>query len=133
MKIFVDTNIFLDIALKREKFEEALIIFKAVKNEVFQGFIADITIVSIDYIARKFEGNVKEYLEAIERNFMIVGADNTIIKQSLIFENSDLEDNIQYLLALDTTCDCIITNDKGFYYGEINILTSSEFIDKFLK
>lgn len=133
MTIFVDTNIFLDIPLKREKSQEALTVFKAVKNEVFKGIIADITIVNIDYIARKVEGNVRAYLEAIERSFTIVGADNSIITEALALKNKDLEDNIQYQLALQNSCDCIVTNDKGFYKGKILTLNSSEFIEKFLK
>jgi len=133
VKIFVDTNIFLDIVLKREKSQEALTVFKAVKNEVFKGIVADITIVNIDYVARKVEGNVSAYLEAIERSFIIVGADNRSIKEALALENRDLEDSIQYLLAIVNGCDCVVTNDKGFYRGEILTLNSSEFIEKFLK
>lgn len=133
MKIFVDTNIFLDIALKREKSQEALTLFKAVKNEIFEGVIADITIVNIDYISRKVAGDVRAYLEAIERNFIIVGADNRSIKEALSLENRDLEDTIQYLLATINDCDCIITNDKNFYRDKILTLSSSEFIEKFLK
>jgi len=132
MKIFVDTNIFLDIALKREKANEGLIIFKAVKNRIFDGTIADITIINIDYIARKVETNINSYLSSIEKYFEIVGADNSIIKDGLNISNRDLEDNIQYLLAKKMGCEYIITNDKGFYKGDIDILNSTQFINRFL-
>ena len=132
MKIFVDTNIFLDIALKRDKANEGLIIFKAVKNRIFDGTIADITIINIDYIARKVETNINSYLSSIEKYFEIVGADNSIIKDGLNISNRDLEDNIQYLLAKKMGCEYIITNDKGFYKGDIDILNSTQFINRFL-
>ena len=132
MKIFVDTNIFLDIALQREKLNEALMIFKSVKSGIFEGVIADITIVNIDYISRKAEGDVRAYLQAIEKSFSIVGANNAIVKASLALANKDLEDNIQYLLAKELSCDCIVSNDKSFYKGEIEVLNSDEFIEKFL-
>ena len=132
MKIFVDTNIFLDIALKRKQVKEALIIFKAVKSGIFEGVIADISIVNIDYISRKVEGDARAYLQAIEKSFLIVGADNNIVKASLALKNKDLEDNLQYLLAKEHACECIITNDKGFYQGKIEVLNSREFIEKFL-
>ena len=102
MKIFVDTNIFLDMLFKREGAKEASMVFKAVKNRVFEGVVADITIVNINYIARKFEADIRTYLKAIEKNFIIVGANNNLIKQSLLIDNLDLEDNIQYTLALDS-------------------------------
>ena len=34
MKIFVDTNIFLDLILKREHFEKALLIFNAIEKRI---------------------------------------------------------------------------------------------------
>ena len=133
MKIFVDTNIFLDIALNRNQVKEGLAIFKAVKNSVFEGVIADITIINIDYIARKSQHNISTYLQAIEKNFSIKGANNAIIQKALDIDNSDLEDMVQYLLALESGCDCIVSNDKSFYRGEIGVLDSKEFVERFLR
>ena len=132
MKIFVDTNVFLDIAFERANASDGLIIFKAVKNQIFDGVIADITIINIDYISKKVNGDISAYLKSIESNFTIIGADNTIISKALKIENNDLEDNIQYLLALRSSCDYIITNDKGFYRGEIETMSSSSFVNRFL-
>jgi len=132
MNIFVDTNIFLDIALDRPGAAEALFIFKAVKNGVYQGFIADITIVNIGYIARRSHHDIRSYLAAIERYFRIVGADNRIVKAALQLDNNDLEDSIQYLSALEHNCDHIITNDNRFFRGEIETSGSAEFVRKFL-
>ena len=132
MKIFVDTNVFLDIAFERANASEGLMIFKAVKNQIFDGVIADITIINIDYISKKVNGDISAYLKSIESNFTIIGADNTIISKALKIENNDLEDNIQYLLALRSSCDYIITNDKGFYRGEIETMSSSSFVNRFL-
>jgi len=84
MKIFVDTNIFLDLILKREKFHDALLIF------------------------------------------------NEMISKALEIENNDLEDTLQYLSAKDLKSDCIITNDKSFYKSDIETLSNSEFIKKYL-
>ncbi len=36
---------------------------------------------------------------------------------------NDLEDAVQYMLATQSRCDCIITNDASFYLGEIDIFT----------
>lgn len=37
MKLFVDTNIFLDLILKREPSHDALLIFNAIEKIFFQG------------------------------------------------------------------------------------------------
>lgn len=132
MKIFVDTNIFLDLILKRENFHDALLIFNAVEKKVFQGVILDITVLNIDYVAKKQVKNIKEFIQLINTSFGIVGVSNEMISKALEIENSDLEDTLQYLSAKDLKSDCIITNDKRFYKSDVETLSSSEFIKKYL-
>lgn len=133
MKIFVDTNIFLDILFKRGDYNASLAIFKAVKNNVFDGMVADISIVNIAYISRKVAVDIKAYLSAIEKSFSVRGANNLIIQNALILANNDIEDSIQYVIALHGECDFIISNDKGFYRGNIEVLGSGQFVDRYLK
>jgi predicted nucleic acid-binding protein len=132
MKIFVDTNIFLDLIIKRENFHDALLIFNAIEKKIFQGAILDITILNIDYVAKKQVKNIKEFIQLINTNFSIVGVTNEMISKALDIENNDFEDTLQYLSAKDLKSDCIITNDKSFYKSDIETLLSSEFIKKYL-
>jgi predicted nucleic acid-binding protein len=133
VKIFVDTNVFLDIVLKRDDYGASLAIFKAVKNRVYDGIVADISMVNIAYISRKVDVDIRAYLSAIEQSFSVQGADNAIIKDALVLANDDIEDNMQYYIALYAECDCIVSNDKGFYRGEIEVLGSDIFVDRYLK
>lgn len=133
MKIFVDTNVFLDIVLRRGDYDDSLAIFKAVKNRVYEGIVADISLVNIAYISRKVDVDIRSYLSAIEQSFSVQGADNAIMQDALLLVNDDIEDNIQYFMALYTECDCIVSNDKGFYRGDIEILGSVMFVDRYLK
>lgn len=132
MKIFVDTNIFLDLILKRENFHDALLIFNAIEKRVFQGAVLDITILNIDYIAKKQVKDIKEFIKLINTSFSVVGANNEMISKALDIENSDFEDVLQYLSAKSFDSDCIVTNDKSFYRADIEMLSSSEFIKKYL-
>lgn len=132
MKLFIDTNIFLDIALDRKDAKDGLILFKAVKNGLFEGVVADITIVNIAYISKRFDSDIKKYLQAIEQSFCITGADNQIIKEALELDNNDLEDSVQYLLALKNGCECVVSNDKSFYRGKLETLNSREFVELYL-
>ena len=133
MKIFVDTNIFLDLILKRENFDKALLIFNAVEKQLFIGVILDITILNIDYIANKQIQDVKEFLNLINMKFEVTGATNNMIEKALKIDNKDLEDNLQYIAALESHCDLIITNDKYFYTNDLLVLTSNDFVKKYLK
>ena len=83
MKIFVDTNIFLDLILKREKFHDALLIFNAIEKKLFEGIILDITILNIDYIAKKQVKNIKDFIKLINSSFSIVGISNEMISKAL--------------------------------------------------
>lgn len=132
MKLFLDTNIFLDLILKREQFDKALLIFNAIESRLFSGVILDITILNIDYIANKQVKDVKDFLELVNTHFEVVGASNETIEQALKIDNKDLEDNLQYLSAKNSKCEIIITNDKTFYTKEIETVSSSEFVQRYL-
>jgi predicted nucleic acid-binding protein len=133
MKIFVDTNIFLDLILKRDDYGNALLLFNAIEKRFFSAVVADITILNIDYIAKKQVKDVKDFLSIINSNFQIVGASNKEITQALDITNSDLEDNLQYVLAKESSCSVIITNDKLFYTDNIETLRADEFLEKYLQ
>ena len=133
MKIFIDTNIFLDLILKREYSKEATIILNAVSENMFTGIVLDITLLNIDYIAKKQVVDIRKFIGTINNLFNVVGANNDIFKGAIEIENRDLEDNIQYLVAQKSHCDVIVTNDKNFYQGNINLLSSSAFIAEYLE
>lgn len=132
MKILVDTNIFLDLILKRNAFESAVLIFNAIEKRLFLGVVLDITILNIDYIAQKQIKDVKEFLKLVNKHFDVVGASNEWIEEALKIDNKDLEDNLHYVGAKKLHCDAIITNDKDFYSHGIITLRSSEFVKRYL-
>ena len=132
MKIFIDTNIFLDLILKREFYKESLIIFNAIEKNIFEGIILDITLLNVDYIAKKQVKDIREFLTAVNSLFKIVGADNSMIEKSLEISNLDLEDNLQYVCAEKLDCVCIVSNDKNFHSINIPVLRSEAFIHKYI-
>ena len=133
MKIFLDTNIFLDLILKRENYKESLLILNAISKGIFDAFILDITLLNIDYIAKKQVKDIRTFLYELNKNFTVLGADNSIFTMSLELNHTDLEDNVQYISAKKTNCEIILTNDKKFHSPDITTFSSQEFIDKYLK
>jgi len=55
-----------------------------------------------------------------------------MIAKALKIPNRDLEDNLQYLTAKECNCELIITNDKSFYTNNIDILSSLDFVRKYI-
>ena len=133
MQIFIDTNIFLDLILKREKYKEALHIFNSIDQGLFDAYILDITILNIDYIAKKQTQDIREFLNVVNKLFNIVGGSNTSIEKALRIDNNDLEDNLQYISAKSFKCKIIITNDKKFYKKDIKTMSSEEFASEFIE
>ncbi|WP_277640139.1 type II toxin-antitoxin system VapC family toxin [Wolinella succinogenes] len=133
MKLFLDTNIFLDLILKRENFDKALLIFNAIEARLFSGVILDITILNIDYIANKQVKDIKGFLRVVNKYFEVVGVSNEMIEEALKIDHKDLEDTLQYLSAKNSKCEIVITNDKNFLVKDIETISSSDFVQRYLK
>ena len=132
MKIFLDTNIFLDLILKRKHYKESLYILNAISKGIFDAYILDITLLNIDYVAKKQVKNIRVFLNELNKVLTVVGADNNTFSKALKLDHTDLEDNIQYICAKVSNCELILTNDQKFYSPAIVTLTSQEFINKYL-
>ncbi len=132
MRLFVDTNIFLDLILKREHYRSALELLTACYNRTYHGVVADITLLNIDYIASKQDVDIHAFIATVVDGFEVVGADNEICREALHLDNADFEDSVQYILAKTHTCDLIVSNDKTFYRGEIGVLTAQEALSQIM-
>ncbi len=128
MKIFLDTNVFLDFALDRGYADEAEHILNLIESGQFSAYVADITLVNIAYVARKQKESNKRLLHFITKHFTVVGAENREFEQALAASNKDLEDNLQVVLAEKAMCQIIITNDQTFPREKIDVISSVEFV-----
>ncbi len=132
MKIFIDTNVFLDVILNRENVQASTQILNSCHQKIFDGVVADITLLNIDYIASKQTKDIRAFLQIINDSFIVVGADNKIFDLALNMDNKDLEDSVQYVCASMQKCDVIVSNDKRFYKRDIKVLGSFEFAECYL-
>ncbi len=107
-------------------------ILNSCDQNIFRGFIADITLLNIDYIASKQSREIEEFLKIINKTFSVIGADNDMFTLALDLDNRDLEDNIQYLCSKVSACDIIVTNDKDFYKGDVKVVNSQAFVDQYI-
>ena len=131
MKIFIDTNIFLTLLLKREGYEDVRQILNTCAAGIWEGVVCDITLLNIDYVASKQTKNVRNFLKIVNDNFLVVGVDNTMFQSALEIENSDLEDSAQYICAQKAHCDVIVTDDRSFYRGGIEVVDSQAFVRQY--
>lgn len=132
MKILLDTNIILDIALGRPGYSEKakeLMIYLNIEQIPF--FVSATTVTDIYYILRK-SGNHASALEFLQ-NFLhyadIAGVDKNIILNALNSGLFDFEDAVQIQCAVFNQISIIITRNKSdFKIQDISVYTPDEFL-----
>ncbi len=129
LKIFIDTNIFLDSYLERDE-GSSRAVFEFLEMSDTKIYLNDISIINIAYIVRKkFSKNeLKEKINLIINQYHIVPATQQIIFDANNSDFKDFEDGVQYFCAKEVEADLIITNNKkDFISSEIEVLTAIEF------
>ena len=135
MKALLDTNLFLDVILKRDThFQSSSIIWSLVSEKKLIGFISAISINNLHYILKKIIeiSLVENFIDQLLEEFEIIPLTAQILKQARSLPGKDYEDIIQYFSAINSNCNFIITRNKeDFPQKGIKVLSPSEFLDWF--
>ena len=135
MKVFIDTNIFLDILCRREQFvDDALSIFDMAVDDRIELLISDLSIANIKYITRKEISTDKFYelIQTFRPIFSIVPLGADVVDRAISMKANDFEDALQYFSAVQAGADCLITrNIKDFGFAKMEVLDSSTFLGKY--
>lgn len=142
MKIFLDTNVFLDYFEKRGQYSAVSKIFDAVENGHLEAVISTGSAYTLCYLIRmglKRSGvyrpeqtdrlrdimnGVLELVSVIDLNHEEIGA---AINNS---QFDDLEDSLQHQCAVVHNCDFLITvNTRDFNCDDIQVLTPESFLE----
>ena len=129
LKVFVDTNVFLDSYLERDE-GTAKSIFDFLESNDIEIYLNDISIINIAYIIRKrfTKDDIKEKINLMTNQYYVVCASEKIISDANNSNFKDFEDGVQYFCAKEIEADLIITNNKkDFKFSEIGILSPVEF------
>jgi len=134
-KVFLDANIILDIFDEQRAFYKPSSLAVAyLLEEQTELFTSCDIITTLYYLLSKKDKNFAlESIENINQLCTVIEFTNIEIAQSckLMRKNNfiDLEDTIQYIMAKKVNCDLILSNDKGFVSKDIELLSSSEFVN----
>lgn len=137
MRLFLDTNVMLDLLGKREPFFEsaARIVSLADKGKATLA-VSALSYATTDYFLSKMLGTSKsiESLRKFKTISDIVALDEIIVEKSLNSGFIDFEDGLQYFSAIKSECQYIITrNVKNFKNAEIPVLTPDDFLAVYKK
>lgn len=133
MKIFLDTNILLDVLLKRDPFyADSLEVLKLCEDQKYEAWISIVSVANVFYIGNKFVGK-HESLRVIEilMQYLNVASGSTeLVKMAIESKFSDFEDALQNATATKTKgIKAIITrNVKDFRNSQLPAFTPLEFL-----
>ena len=132
MRVLVDTNVVLDVLLKREPWvTEAMAVWQANDEGRIVGYLMASAITDIFYAARRLAGReiartaVRTCLEAFE----LCIVDRQALEQAEALPGNDFEDNLQIACAIIAGVDAIVTrNTEDFKASTIPVLTPAELL-----
>jgi len=134
-KVFIDTDVILDVALARDPFFSASkIILAMAENNIIIGAISSNCVANIYYILRKAGGNsqARKFISTIVKYITVITIDHKNVLEALKSKFSDFEDALQHYSAIEHQCEYIITrNIEDYKNAEIPVLLPEEFIGMF--
>lgn len=137
-KVFLDANIILDYVLKRHNYIQIRTLFELEQKSKIRFYMSSSILHIIGYFLTKLIGSIlakTTILKLLDVIHIIDGSHDTAIL-ALQNQNPDIEDALQYQIALKNKMDYFISGDKNFQkYGSeilpiISIAKASELFSK---
>ena len=134
MRMMIDTNIILDVLIRRAEFYEySKSVLKLCEERKIEGFISASAVTDIFYITRRALGSVEDayrVMNSILNIVRILTVTNEDVIKAFQVKARDFEDCLMATCALSNKCDGIITrNKKDFETFGIEVHRPDEFLD----
>jgi len=139
-KVFFDANIFNDVFdhSRRTHAVSKEALAKAMQHKMKLYTSCDIA-TNIYYITAKYTNktNALNALEHVKNIAHIIPFGEQELARTITLMRSDsdytdFEDTIQYIMARNTGCDVIVTNDKRFVSKEIECVSAEAFVKHYV-
>lgn len=132
IKVFVDSDIILDLLAQREPyFEYAAKLFTLIDQQKIKAYTSPLIFANLHYLLKKLTSNTValKSLRKLKTLINILPVDERIIEQALNSDFNDFEDAIQYFTATSSGINLLLTRNKVDYKkSKIAISTSEEFL-----
>jgi len=134
MRVLIDTNVILDVLLKREPFYgHSQLVLLAAEEQYIHGYVSASAITDIFYVTQKSCKSKNEacaLITSLVKTISIGAVDSDIIMEALDAGWDDFEDCVQYAVGEDLDVDYIITrNPRDFSNGRIEAISPEELLN----
>ena len=131
-RIFVDTNIILDVLMNRSPFyETSKTVLELADKGTVKAAVAAVSLCNIFFLINKATGSEKahEVIDNLLDLFFVIDTSAAILKKATNDRWTDFEDAIQYHSAASFRATAIISRDtSGFKKSRIPVLAPPEFL-----
>lgn len=117
-KVFIDTDVILDVALARVPFFQASrAVLAMAENGIVLAHVSSNCIANLYYILRKSGGdsNARKFIAGLVSFVTVIPVEHQNVLDSLESKFSDSEDALQNSSAMTHQCEYIITRNIGDY------------------
>jgi predicted nucleic acid-binding protein len=132
MKVFLDTDVLLDVLTRREPHSIAASrIWSRVEARALEGYISAVSFNNAHYVIRRAAGRLaaQEALKLLREVFRLVPLDEQILHRAIDSDSADFEDAIQFFSALRAGVEFLLTRNVRHFPAEpISVLTPQEFL-----
>lgn len=136
MRLFLDTNIVVDLLEGREPFcYDAAQLFTMAHDKKVELLVSPMTFSTASFLLRKHgsEG-VRNLLSNLRQLVSVTISDERTVDDSIASQFKDFEDAMQYYTALNAKAEIIITrNGKDFTASKLPVMTATEYIANRIK
>jgi len=131
-KLFIDSDILIDLLAKRTYYEEALKLLSIITENKAKAYTTPLVLANVNYIITKFGNKQKsrKALKTLRKNIAILTMDEKVFDKALDSSFPDFEDALQYFSAVNQDIDFIITrNKKDYSKGNLKVVTAGEYLN----
>ena len=135
MKLLIDTNVILDMVLKRNNCDITMELFRKIKAFNAEAFITASSVTDLFYIIRKETHDTSQTYMVMENIFKltsILSVTERDIQDAFQQKWKDFEDCVQYTAGKNNRIDYIITsNQKDYTDAILPVMTPAACIEMF--
>ncbi len=131
-KVFVDTDILLDLLSGREPFaQSASILFSKADRKKIKIFVSSLSFSNLNYLlSRQFNvDQARRKLLNFKTLVTVLPVTEKTVELALSSEFKDFEDALQYYTAIENNIQTLLTrNLRDYKHATISVMTAEDFV-----
>ncbi len=131
-KIFVDSDIIIDLLARRDHYLEAARLLVIIREKGALAYTTPIVLANVHYIISRFANRQKSIkaIRVLRKYIRILSMNEAMVDRALESSFPDFEDALRYYAAEAKKMDFIVTrNKKDYRKGNTKIVNAQEFVD----